>query len=583
MTPRAQVYYERKTARRQCEELQEAASNEATQQDEQVSSELATAENEISEYDDEKYDLVLKVEEAFGPHYVMKERIGEGSFGQVVRAKDLRRQTEVAIKIIKSKKQFTFQAKTEIELLETLKRADPEDKHNVVRLLEHFMYRGHQCLVFELLSYNLYELLRNTHFHGVSLNLVRKFAKQILSALAFLARHDVAIIHCDLKPENVLLKHPKRSAIKVIDFGSSCRADRRMFSYIQSRFYRSPEIMLGLPYTVAIDVWSLGCILVEMHTGEPLFGGADQLDQMRKFVQVFGMPPDDMISSAVYAKRDKFFYDRSSLITSPNEPRWGLRGRPPLQQPASAAKTEPTPQASTTTSPRTLHSILGAESGGPGGRRRGEPGHSEGNYALFADFIKRTLTYSPTKRIRPEEALRHSFLNDSVWTSTTAVRASNSQAMPAYSPPPPPESSDAVVGGDKDQDVANTSNQTACVQHDLDATIESTRHAAEIAATTTTSRSGDGTSAATASSTQATFGASLVASQAGLPPHQSRTDSNDVSASSAIDRPVFPSESSPPAQAMDCDNNDAAQTVRRTGRRRGYHQALLDSEAGEDF
>ena len=59
-----------------------------------------------------------------------------------------------------------------------------------------------------------------------------------------------------------------------------------MYSYIQSRFYRSPEVMLGLPYTVAIDMWSLGCILAEMHTGEPLFSGSDQFDQMQKIVKV---------------------------------------------------------------------------------------------------------------------------------------------------------------------------------------------------------------------------------------------------------------------------------------------------------
>lgn len=148
------------------------------------------------------------------------------------------------------------------------------------------MYRNHQCLVFEMLSLNLYELLKNTQFGGVSLNLIRKFAKQILRALSFLARGDVDVIHCDLKPENILLRHPKKSAVKVIDFGSSCRSHKRMYSYIQSRFYRSPEVMLGLPYTVAIDMWSLGCILAEMHTGEPLFSGSDQFDQMQKIIKV---------------------------------------------------------------------------------------------------------------------------------------------------------------------------------------------------------------------------------------------------------------------------------------------------------
>lgn len=156
----------------------------------------------------------------------------------------------------------------------------------LVQLLTYFMYKNHQCLVFEMLSLNLYELLKNTQFVGVSLHLIRKFAKQILKSLDFLTRPDVDVIHCDLKPENILLRHPKRSGVKVIDFGSSCRSNRRMYPYIQSRFYRSPEVLLGLPYTVAIDMWSLGCILLEMHTGEPLFSGSDQFDQMQKIVKV---------------------------------------------------------------------------------------------------------------------------------------------------------------------------------------------------------------------------------------------------------------------------------------------------------
>jgi dual specificity tyrosine-phosphorylation-regulated kinase 1 len=179
-----------------------------------------------------------------------------------------------------------MQAKTEIALLTQLNENDEDDEHNIVRLLSTFMYKNHQCIVFEMLSLNLYELLKNTHFAGVSLDLIRKFAKQILKGLAYLARPDIDIIHCDLKPENILLRHPKRSGIKVIDFGSSCKSSKRMYSYIQSRFYRSPEVMLGLPYSVAIDMWSLGCILVEMHTGEPLFSGTDQFDQMQKIVSV---------------------------------------------------------------------------------------------------------------------------------------------------------------------------------------------------------------------------------------------------------------------------------------------------------
>jgi len=90
------------------------------------------------------------------------------------------------------------------------------------------MFRGHLFLVFELLSYNLYDLLRNTNFRGVSLNLTRKFAQQLCTALLFLGTPELQVIHCDLKPENILLCNRKRSAIKIVDFGSSCQLGSRV-------------------------------------------------------------------------------------------------------------------------------------------------------------------------------------------------------------------------------------------------------------------------------------------------------------------------------------------------------------------
>lgn len=87
----------------------------------------------------------------------------------------------------------------------------------------------------------------------------------------FLRQH--SLIHCDLKPENILLMQPQRSAIKVIDFGSSCFVNESMYTYVQSRFYRSPEVIMGLPYGCEIDMWSFGCILAELYMGYPLFPG----------------------------------------------------------------------------------------------------------------------------------------------------------------------------------------------------------------------------------------------------------------------------------------------------------------------
>lgn len=122
-----------------------------------------------SGHDDEHSDYIIRLGEKIDNRYLIKQKIGKGSFGQVVRAWDEVRNVNVAIKIIKSRKPFFQQAKTEIALLNELNEKDPEDKWFIVRLLDTFVHVNHQCLVFEMLSYNLYDLLRNTQFYGVSL------------------------------------------------------------------------------------------------------------------------------------------------------------------------------------------------------------------------------------------------------------------------------------------------------------------------------------------------------------------------------------------------------------------------------
>jgi dual specificity tyrosine-phosphorylation-regulated kinase 1 len=113
-------------------------------------------------YDDENYDYILQGDEILKERYMLKHRMGKGSFGQVVCAFDQERKIDVAVKIIKSRKPFLVQAKTEIDILNKINEKDPDEESNIVRLLDHFMFRNHQCLVFEILSFNLYELLKNT-------------------------------------------------------------------------------------------------------------------------------------------------------------------------------------------------------------------------------------------------------------------------------------------------------------------------------------------------------------------------------------------------------------------------------------
>ncbi|CAH8479243.1 unnamed protein product [Schistosoma bovis] len=333
-------------------------------------------------YDDDQGSYIHTAHDHVAYRYEILKILGRGSFGQVVKAYDHKDGVYVALKMVRNEKRFTNQATEEIRILEQLKKQDVDNTRNVVHISEHFTFRGHVCITFELLSINLYELIKRSKFQGFPLQLVRKFAHSILVCLDMLHRNK--IIHCDLKPENILLKQQGRSGIKVIDFGSSCYESQRLYTYIQSRFYRAPEVILGCKYGLPIDMWSFGCILAELLTGAPIFPGEDEGDQLACIIEVLGMPPQKLLDQC---RRVRNFFS-----TTYGYPRYCMA------MDANGC-------------------VVLRSSSTKRGKIRGTPGSRSLVTALkgcedtvFLDFIKKCLRWTPEERMTPREAFKHEWL-----------------------------------------------------------------------------------------------------------------------------------------------------------------------------
>ncbi|XP_037958073.1 dual specificity tyrosine-phosphorylation-regulated kinase 2 [Teleopsis dalmanni] len=343
----------------------------------------STSSTNNSGYDDENGNYKIIVHDHIAFRYEILEVIGKGSFGQVIRALDHKTNMHVAIKIIRNKKRFLNQAVVELNILDDLREKDADGSHNVIHMLDYTCFRKHLCITFELMSLNLYELIKKNNYNGFSMSLIRRFCNSIVKCLRLLYKEN--IIHCDLKPENILLKQRGSSSIKVIDFGSSCYVNRKIYTYIQSRFYRSPEVILGLQYGTAIDMWSLGCILAELYTGFPLFPGEDEVEQLACIMEVLGLPPRDVVASAT---RRRLFFDS--------------RGTPRCITNTKGRKRSP--------GTKTLSQILLC------------------NDRFFINFLHRCLEWDPAERMTPEEAAHHEFLQPSSSSRHRNCRMSTSSS-----------------------------------------------------------------------------------------------------------------------------------------------------------
>nr|CDS30251.1 dual specificity [Hymenolepis microstoma] len=274
--------------------------------------------------------------------YQIVHEIGRGSFGNVYKAIDTETGKFCAIKCIKHISNFQKLAEEEISILEMLSSQDTNDSFNFLHLNDHFTTPDHTYMVFDLLSINLFQLVHRNNYRGFDPKLVKKFVRCILNCLQFLHK--------------------------------------------RSRFYRAPEVIFGCDYDTAIDMWSLGCIAVELLTGAPVFPGEDEQDQIACIMEVLGLPPSSVMRKI---RRPHHFF------TDEGEPRYLVEGREKM-----ANKLYHRSNRMNRADPGvlTLKALLKNSMG------------EEGLDPQLIDFLSRCLCWDPQERITAREALRHPWI-----------------------------------------------------------------------------------------------------------------------------------------------------------------------------
>ncbi|EKX34529.1 hypothetical protein GUITHDRAFT_158803 [Guillardia theta CCMP2712] len=232
---------------------------------------------------------------------------GNGTFGVVYEAVLEETGEKVAVKRVRQDPRFRNRELAIMRLL----------NHPNIVPLKHYGFSSvaaspgkiYLNLVMEFLPANLHRLIKYHARRQESMSLLsaKVYSWQILRALAYLHRRNIC--HRDIKPQNVLID-PETHKAKLCDFGSSKRlqSGTTSIAYICSRFYRSPELIMGATeYSTSIDMWSFGCVLGEMLIGRPLFPAESQEQQLKSIAQVIGVPDGSMLKSM---KRPRTFFRR---------------------------------------------------------------------------------------------------------------------------------------------------------------------------------------------------------------------------------------------------------------------------------
>ncbi|XP_045581351.1 probable serine/threonine-protein kinase dyrk2 isoform X2 [Procambarus clarkii] len=334
--------------------------------------------------DDEEGHLIYRNGDVLQDRYKIITTLGEGTFGKVVKCRDLQNDRFLALKIIKNVEKYREAAKLEINVLEKLAEKDPYNKHLCVRMLSWFDYHGHVCIAFDMLGLSVFDFLKDNNYRPYGLEQVRHISYQLCYAVKFL--HDNKLTHTDLKPENILfvdsdynltydpkkkrdIRTVKKTDIQLIDFGSATFDHEHHSTIVSTRHYRAPEVILELGWQQPCDVWSIGCIMFELYLGITLFQTHDNREHLAMMERILGPIPYRMGRKT----RTKYFY----------------HGKLDWDEKSSAGR-------------------YVRENCKP---LRSYQTNSDEDHRLLFDLISKMLEYEPAQRISLTESLRHPFFD----------------------------------------------------------------------------------------------------------------------------------------------------------------------------
>ncbi len=323
--------------------------------------------------------------------------IGQGVFSTVLKCLDTQKGgQEVALKVIRNNDTMRKAAQKEVMLLREVAEKDPHNKRHCVLMFENIEHKNHVVMVFESLQMNLRETLKKFGRKvGINSAAVRVYAKQLFIALKHLA--SLRIIHADIKPDNILVT-PGFGCLKLADFGSAFKETdpdaMDVTPYLVSRWYRAPEIALGLPYDRTIDMWSVAVTLFELYTGKAMFPGRNNNEMLWLAMEYKGPFPHRLIKQHLrqfekvpglkphFAEDMRFLRQDTDPVTGATKVRM-------------VAITERT---------KNIRSVLLAGNSG---------GDSREMLSSFADLLEKCSALDPRRRIHVSDVLSHPFIKSS--------------------------------------------------------------------------------------------------------------------------------------------------------------------------